>query len=156
MPECVCAAPWLCRVHLPLCASPACKGHAQGCREGRAMLWAVELPTPRVTASRSPQGQGFVPAPLVTTGPLWGVPGPGQDPPPPSLQNGVPPCLCPSGMPLGGAWTLRPQVKRLGWEDSEPVSHTPARPEVCCFPLCCLGCVLRCGNPQVQSTPESH
>ena len=39
------------------------------------MLWAVELPTPRVTASHSPQGQGFVPAPLVTTGPTWGVPG---------------------------------------------------------------------------------
>lgn len=72
---CVCAAPWLCHVHLYLCASPACKGQAQGGREGRATLWAVELPTPRAAASRSPQGQGFVPAPLVTTGPMWAVPG---------------------------------------------------------------------------------
>lgn len=154
----MCAAPWLCCVHLHPCASPACKGQAEGGREGRPMLWAVEPPTPRAAAGRSPQGQGFVPAPLVTRGPMWAVPGHRAGPTslPLSPEWG-------SSLPLsfwdaywGGPYTLCLQVKRLGWADPEPVSLTPARPEVCCSPLSWLGCALRCSNPQLQSMPESR
>lgn len=156
---CVCVQPHGCAMYTCTCvqAQPAKAKHREAERAGpRFGLWSCLLlgrqpaTAPKDRASCLPHWRQ-----QVLCGQCQGT---GQDPPPsPSLQNGVLPCLCPSGMPTGwGPYTLRPQVKRLGWEDSEPVSHMSARPEVCCFSLCCLGCVLRCSNPQLQSMPESH